>query len=136
MPVAVVEISALKEHEQINEKYCEKLKNKIKKDGVIKKAIAVDNCTNVILDGHHRLNALKELGCRRIPVTYVNYDSPAIQVEPRGNLRVDKNLVISAALTGNKMPPKTSRHVVLSNGRSRHISYIEKIVNIPLSELE
>jgi len=135
IPMAIVDINLLKEHEQIDKQYCERLKKRIEKDGVIKRAIAVDSCTNVILDGHHRLNALRELGCRMIPVTYVDYNSSAIQVESRRNFQVSKEVVISAGLTGNKLPPKTSRHMIFNDGRSRHISCIEKVVNISLTDL-
>lgn len=135
MSLAVVEISLLREHEQTSSQYCERLKKRIMDDGVIKRSIAVDSRTNVILDGHHRLNALRELGCRMIPVTYVDYNSSAIQVESRRNFQVSKEMVISAGLTGNKLPPKTSRHMIFHDGRSRHISCIEKIVNIPLTDL-
>ncbi|MGD0329125.1 MAG: ParB N-terminal domain-containing protein [Nitrososphaeria archaeon] len=132
----IVEINELKEHEKIDEQYCEQLKSRIQKDGFIKKAIAVDANTRIVLDGHHRLNALRRLGCKRIPAILVDYNSPMIQVQGWNKDTVSKQAVIVAGTTPNKLPPKTTRHTVIINGLSRHISYIEKNVNIPLSELK
>lgn len=132
----IVEINSLKEHERINEKYCERLKNIIKKDGIIKKAITVDNNTRIVLDGHHRLNALKKLGCKMIPAILVDYNSSEIQVLSWNGKGIDKNMVITAGLTTKKFPPKTSKHIVIVNGKPRHITFIEKRVNVPLSDLK
>ena len=132
LETAIVEIDDLREHERIDKKYCEQLKRRIQKDGIIKKAIAVDRSTGVILDGHHRLNALRNLGCKRIPAVLVDYNSPIIQVLAWHKDKVNKQIVIEAGMTQNKLPPKTSKHIVTINGVSKHISYIEKTVNIPL----
>jgi uncharacterized protein (DUF1015 family) len=131
-----VEINSLKEHEGINEKYCERLKNIIKNDGVIKKAIAVDNNTRIVLDGHHRLNALKKLGCKMIPAILVDYNSSEIQALSWNGSNIDKDMVITAGLTTKKFHPKTSKHIVIVEGKPRHISFIEKRVNVPLSDLK
>ena len=136
LETVIVEINELKEHEKIDKEYCEQLKRRIQKDGVIKKAIAVDANTRVVLDGHHRLNALRTLGCKRIPAVFIDYNSPMIQVQAWNKDTVSKQAVIMAGTTQNKLPPKTTRHTVIVNGLSKHISYIEKNVNIPLSELK
>lgn len=135
LETAIVEIDDLMEHERIDKEYCEQLKRQIQKDGVIKRAIAVDSSTRVVLDGHHRLNALKNLGCKRIPAVLVDYNSPTIQVQAWHKDKVNKQTVIEAGMTKNKLPPKTSKHIVIINGTLKHISYIENIVNMPLSEL-
>ena len=62
----IVEIDKLKEHEKVFKYHYEDLKKEIVSDGVLKKAIAVDENTNIILDGHHRAKVLKELGFTRI----------------------------------------------------------------------
>jgi ParB-like chromosome segregation protein Spo0J len=73
---------ALKEHEEIRPEYLEQLKNEILSDGILKMPIAVDKATFIILDGHHRLHALKKIGCKRIPVILFDYQSP--EVVPQG----------------------------------------------------
>lgn len=57
----IIEIEKLKEHEEIRPAYLEELKNQISSDGILKMAIAVDKDNYVILDGHHRLHALRKL---------------------------------------------------------------------------
>jgi len=34
------------------------------------------------------------------------------------------------------MPSKTSKHVIILNGEWKHISAIERVINIPLEELK
>lgn len=68
----------------------------------------------VILDGHHRFNAIKLLGLRFSPVCMVDYDSQDITVTSwREGEAVDKAMVIDAGLSGKRMQPKTSRHSII-----------------------
>jgi ParB-like chromosome segregation protein Spo0J len=135
--VFLFNIKALKEHEEIRPDYLEELKNQILWDGILKMPIAVDKKTYVILDGHHRLQALKRLGYTKIPVILIDYHSPNIKVlAQREGEMVTKDLVIQAALAGKRMPPKTSRHMLMVNGEWKHISCIEMVINIPLEKLK
>ena len=135
--VCMVDLVALKEHEEIRPEYLEELKNEILSDGILKMPIAVDKATYIILDGHHRLHALKKIGCRRIPVILFDYQSPEIVVVPhREGETVTKEMVIQTALAGRRMPPKTSKHMIMIEGELRHISVLETVINIPLEELK
>lgn len=69
----LVRISELIEHEEIDPLRLKELKKEILGDGFIRDPIIVDRNSNVILDGHHRLNILKSLHYSRIPVHYVDY---------------------------------------------------------------
>jgi len=134
--IIFVEINHLKEHEEVRPPYLEELKNQILCDGILKMPIAVDRETYVILDGHHRLQALKRIGCTRIPVLLVDYQSPEIRVHAqREGETVTKEMVLETGLCGGRMLPKTSRHMVLVDGELHHISAIETVVNIPLERL-
>ena len=134
--ISVIELEKLREHEGVDPRYLKELEEEIRSDGILKFAIAVDKNTNVILDGHHRLNALKKIGCKRIPVVFVDYNSPAIEVKARKNgEKLTKRIVIEAALNGKKLPPKASKHMVRVSGELKHILSIEKRVNMPLSKL-
>lgn len=134
--VQLVELKTLREHEEVDEVYLEELKVNIKRDGMLKFAIAVDKNTNIILDGVHRFNALKQLGCFKIPVVFVDYNSPDIEVNSwRKDWKVTKQIVIEAGLHGKKIPPHTSKHMIRSQAGLRHISVIERCVNFPLKEL-
>ena len=135
--VCLVDLVALKEHEEIRPKYLEQLKNEILSDGILKMPIAVDKATFIILDGHHRLHALKKIGCKRIPVIFFDYQSPEIEVVPhRDGETVTKEMVIQTALAGRRMPPKTSKHMIIIEGELKHISILETVINIPLGKLK
>ena len=114
----------------------EQLKDEILSDGILKMPIAVDKTTYIILDGHHRLHALKKIGCKRIPVILFDYQSPEIEVVPhRAGETVTKEMIIQTALAGRRMPPKTSKHMIMIEGELRHISVLETVINIPLEKL-
>ncbi len=135
--VTFFEIEALKEHEEIRPDYLEALKNEILGDGMLKMPICIDKKTCIILDGHHRLQALKKIGCKKIPVVMVDYQSPEIKVIPwREGEIVTKEKIIDTALSGRRMPSKTSKHMILLNGKWTHISAIQMTLNIPLEKLK
>jgi hypothetical protein len=135
--IFLIDLGELKEHEQIRPEYLEELKNEILSDGILKMPIAVDKETYIILDGHHRLHALRRIGCKRIPCLLFDYQSPEIEVLPqREGETVTKGLVIETALTGRRMPPKTSKHMVMVGGELKHISILETVINIPLEKLK
>jgi hypothetical protein len=135
--IALIKIDDLKEHEEIRPDYLEELKNQIVSDGILKMPIAVDKKTYVILDGHHRLQALRKIGCTKIPVVLVDYQSPNIKVIGwRQGESITKEIIVDTALTGRKMPSKTSKHMIILNGELKHISCIEMVINIPLEKLK
>jgi ParB-like chromosome segregation protein Spo0J len=131
----LIELSKLKQHEEVDPAHLKELKE-IETDKILKFAIAVDKNTNIILDGEHRFNALKELGCTKVPVIFVDYSSQDIEVRAwRNNERVTKKDVIEAGLSRKKLPPKTSEHIIRICNTFKHISAIEKRVDIPLEKL-
>ena len=144
LKAVLVDISLLKEHECIDPLYLGKLKEEIVKDGFLRRAIVVDVNSMVVLDGHHRLNALRDLGCYQIPVIFVDYRSPDIVVDKwraEGDETIDANIstkenIISTALNGERLPVKTSKHLIMLEGKLLHISAIEIDVNEPVKNLK
>jgi len=135
--IVFFEIEELKEHEEIRPDYLEILKNEILSDGILKMPICIDKKTCIILDGHHRLHALKKIGCTKIPVVMVDYHSPEIKVIPwREGEMITKEKIIDTALSGKRMPSKTSKHMIILDGEWTHISAIEMTIDIPLEELK
>lgn len=111
--IELVRIDELRAHEEIIEARLRRLKAEILADGVIKLPILVDEKTMVILDGHHRVRAAKELGLKLIPALLVDYDSDCVKVSSwRGDYCVTKELVRVCGLIGKLLPPRTSRHTV------------------------
>jgi uncharacterized protein (DUF1015 family) len=135
--IVIFEIEELREHEEIRPDYLEELKNEIQLDGILKMPICIDKDTCIILDGHHRLQALKGLGCKKIPCVLVDYQSPEIKVVAwREGETMTKEKIIDTALSGKRMPSKTSRHMILLNGEWKHISAIQMLIDIPLEKLK
>ncbi|OLC60748.1 hypothetical protein AUH73_08985 [archaeon 13_1_40CM_4_53_4] len=47
---------------------------------VLRHPIIADSATGAVLDGTHRLAALKKLGCRTVPAALIDYENPLVQV--------------------------------------------------------
>jgi len=112
---ALVDLSQLRGHEQIRATLLEELTEQIKRDGYLKRPILVADRHFVVLDGHHRLEAVRLLGCNRIPAYLVDYKSDIVNLGtwPEAIVStVTKDEVIRRGLTGDRFPPKTTRHTV------------------------
>lgn len=112
MELEFVQISKLKPHEKITEGRLNAVIRDLKRDGVLWFPILVDNKDYIILDGHHRVEAFKRLGLKRILARLVDYDSLDIQVYPRRkNIPITKEIVRVKVRAGGIFPHKTTRHV-------------------------
>jgi ParB-like chromosome segregation protein Spo0J len=135
--VRIVEISLLRGHERLDPKRLINLKAEIESDGILKRSVAVDMNTNVILDGHHRTGALRLLGCSKIPVLFVDYQSSRIGVRIAENGReYPKHKVLEAALKGELLHSKSTWHYVRLSEEIVHISKIQKRVDVSLHDLK
>jgi len=122
-PFALVEAACLLPHERINESYLRTLTEEIRSDGVLRHPVIVDRTSLVILDGHHRVAALKRLGCTFVPAYLLDYSDPSIMVEGwRSDFIPDKEAVIRSGISGALFPPKTSRHVLQYPPRAHPVS--------------
>ncbi len=111
--VKLVPIRVLRSHERVIEEHVEELMRQLLRDGRLFYPVLVDEATMVVLDGHHRVEALKRLGARYIPALLVDYSSDVVRVDSwRDGWRVCKEDVIRAGIKGKLLPPKTSRHIV------------------------
>lgn len=66
-------IDKLKEHEKTDPLRLEEIKALLIKDNFQRDLIIIDKKTFVVVDGHHRLNALKQLGYLKVAVYYIDY---------------------------------------------------------------
>ncbi|MDK2464269.1 MAG: ParB N-terminal domain-containing protein [Candidatus Korarchaeota archaeon] len=111
--VSLVPIYSLRPHEMTIPARRRHLGREILEDGVLRIPVLVDRQTGALLDGHHRLAALRSLGARAVPAALVNYSSPEVEVRPRRlDVPVSKGLVRVTAASGRLLPPKTTRHVL------------------------
>lgn len=110
--VTLVPMPWLRAHEQYVEARVVELMDKFRRTGCIDYAVVADESTGTVIDGHHRLEALRRLGAALVPAALVDYQDPAIGVR---NWREDepaptKADVIQHAREGRLFPPKTTRH--------------------------
>ena len=85
--VEPIDIDLLNPHEKIIKKKKTKLTKFIKSfnEYYIISSILCCHKTHVIIDGHHRYFALKELGFKKVPVTKIDYYSDLISTGVGGN---------------------------------------------------
>lgn len=115
MNITYVDIACLVEHEHVDHKRLEVVRAKLLTEGVIRRPVIVDKATNIILDGHHRVRALQELGIRHAPVAYVRYQDKRVRVYLRRKdilMKIIKKYVVEMAMRHKVCPSKTTRHLI------------------------
>ena len=80
LKIGIEDINRLHPHEEVVEKSYKKLVKAFRKSEFMLHPIIVDEKSRVVLDGMHRLKALKELGYPHILVCLVDYFNPLIRV--------------------------------------------------------
>jgi len=78
--IKLVELGKLHIHEEIIPELLDQMVGEIKSSGVLRHPIIADMNTLVVLDGMHRVAALKKIKCRYIPACLVNYGSSKVKV--------------------------------------------------------
>jgi uncharacterized protein (DUF1015 family) len=122
--IRLLAIDRLRDHEAVNKKRLKELVAQLEKVGYIKNPVVVDEKTLVVLDGHHRLAALKKLGINRIPCYLVDYASDEVKVYLRRKelmSTVIKKAVINMGISNRVFPQKTTRHLLKSRPRKVNI---------------
>jgi len=86
----------------------------------------------MIIDGHHRYTALKELGYKNIPVTMINYFSDKIITGKNKTLL--KKDIISNSQNNNLYEPKTTKHLIYCNENKKWfpITLISSLYNLSI----
>jgi ParB-like chromosome segregation protein Spo0J len=121
----LVDINRLRTHERTSKRRVNQVQKKIKDLSMVKNPVVADRKTLIVLDGHHRLAALKRLGAKKIPVLVVNYLSKNVRVYlRRKNLLVAiiKQAVINMALDNKNFPEKTTRHLIKNRLKNINIA--------------
>ena len=100
------------------------LLERIKKDKYLKNPVVVEDKHLIILDGHHRVKALKHLRAKKIPAFLVNYKNDDIRVFLRKKLlltKLIKNIVIENSLNSKLFTSKTTRHLIRNRPRNINV---------------
>jgi len=78
--IKLVELGKLHIHEEIIPELLDSMVDEIKSNGVLKHPIIADVNNLVVLDGMHRVAALRKIKCRYVPACLVDYDDPKVKV--------------------------------------------------------
>jgi len=81
LDISLVEIDELLLPEETISGILDALMEEIERAGILKSPVIVGRESLVVLDGMHRVEALRNLGCRFICVCLVDYLSPGIRVD-------------------------------------------------------
>jgi L-serine kinase (ADP) len=79
--ITLRKISDLRPHEETVAEDLKKLVSALKENPVLRHPIIADRITGTVLDGTHRLAAVKQLKCNFIPSALVDYNDPQIRIE-------------------------------------------------------
>ena len=80
LKLALVDVDDVKHHEETVPELLLSLMREIERDGVLKHPIIVDEASLVVLDGTHRVEALRALNCRWAAACLVDYKDPSIRL--------------------------------------------------------
>jgi L-serine kinase (ADP) len=110
---ALVPIEKLLAHEEVEEENIAELVRELERTKVFADPIWVARGSFVILNGHHRVEALRRLKATRVPAWLLDYESDLVSIDPwRPGLPITKAEVVRRAREGRPFPPKTTRHGV------------------------
>lgn len=83
--------------------------NKIEFDGKWTSPISISREHNLVMDGHHRLEAAIRLKLKRVPCFIFSYE----KIEPyslRKNIEISSEIIINNFLNSIVLPYKTAKH--------------------------
>jgi L-serine kinase (ADP) len=110
MNIEEIGIDCLIPHEEIEEKRIQEIITSLKNGQL--EPILVAREHNVVLDGHHRVEAARRLGWDKIKCRVVDYDNEVDLGFWQDEIRCSKCDVILLAVSGFKFPPKTTKHTL------------------------
>ncbi len=80
LQLGLKDLSKVRIHEEIIPELLDELVDEIKSSGAVRDPAIIDSNTLVVLDGMHRVAALRKLGCRYLPVCLVDHRNPNVRV--------------------------------------------------------
>jgi glycerol-3-phosphate cytidylyltransferase len=108
----IADLTELKPHLATDPQSVKDVQKDILYTNLMQKAITVDRRTKVIVNGHHRYQAIVDLGYHKIPVWYVDYlEDERITFGPV-SLVHDKQRIIEAGQSGQLLPQCAALHLI------------------------
>lgn len=110
---ALVPIDDLLDHEEVDLEGVERLVGELAGSRVVLDPLWVAEGSLVILNGHHRFQALRRLGARSAPAWVIDYDDPRVHLDRwQAGPPIAKEEVVRRARERRPFPPKTTRHTL------------------------
>ena len=107
----IIPLDLLRGHEEHEPEKVDELIAELLRDGELVNPIWVARDTWVILNGHHRVEAFRRLGMKRIPAWIFDYNGEHVDLDRWSpGPPIAKAEVIHRAHHGPRFPPKTTRH--------------------------
>lgn len=92
--------------------------------------------SHMIIDGHHRFNTLKELGVKKIPVTYINYMDISVRTHNKKSLQLSKKELIQNSLRNVLFEPKSTIHEIKTiDGSWKPLILLSTLAEIDLTSI-
>ena len=124
----ILPIERLRGHEEHDPAKVDELVAELRRAGTFDDPIWVARDGWVILNGHHRVEAARRLGLKRVPAWVLDYHGGQVDLERWSpGPRIPKAEVVRRARYGPPFPPKTTRHRLRVELPRR---------SVPLAELE
>ena len=107
----ILPLDWLRGHEEHRPERVDELIGAILRSGVFHNPIWVARGSWVILNGHHRVEAMRKLGMKFIPAWVFDYDGDHVDLGRwKPGPPIEKAEVVHRARNGRPFPPKTTRH--------------------------
>ncbi len=131
LQLGIEDLDKVRIHEEIIPELLDELVDEIKSSGAVRDPVIVDSNTLVVLDGMHRVAALRKLGCRYLPACLLDYQNPNVRVgcwyrTIRGEMGESKflDLFRLPGLSVEPAPPETASRTL--GGRQASAALLTK----------
>lgn len=121
--IKLIPINLLKPHEKTSAARLKFVLTDIKTRKIIINPVVADRATYTLLDGHHRLAALKKIKAKKIPVYLVDYQKIKVILRRKKFISPQiKHEVLARSFFGKLFPVKTTKHLVANRPMKINLS--------------
>lgn len=108
-PIHFVRVDLIRPTECHHPEHAVTLADTIRREQLWRIPITLECNSLAVMDGHHRLEAARQLKLRHVPCLLLDYEQVEVSATRQGYI-VTPQEIVRRARTGNLYPPKTTRH--------------------------